>query len=225
MRFVLLLAMSVLLFSRANGHEKRPRAKPIALSGREAMHVKIQKRSSSSFVRKLTKGLKAGSTGKFPPQKVAFKGPSKDFDSSSTSRPAKSQTGPGELPDAQISKSRTDTAKAPASKTIGHSLSNNNETPENRPMPPYRSSEAKDKAKTAEKYEDEKEKSSTVSTLFTGAKKAFDILKPEIPNLKEKDPVGETSEASTLLSVKNGEAGLVGNQDREAENKISKTSD
>ncbi|POW19181.1 hypothetical protein PSHT_04990 [Puccinia striiformis] len=117
---------------------------------REAMRVGMQKRGSSSFVKKLTKGLKAGSPGKGLPKKVAFKGPAKDFDSSSAS-PAKTKpTSPTSM------KSSRDTAKVPVDKKSDDPTSKNNEPSENRPA----SSEAEEKTTTATKEEDKKDKSS-----------------------------------------------------------------
>ncbi|KAH9457015.1 hypothetical protein MJO29_010996 [Puccinia striiformis f. sp. tritici] len=163
MRFIFLLAVLMLLVFISDGQLER-------LEGtREAMRVGMQKRGSSSFVKKLTKGLKAGSPGKGLPKKVAFKGPAKDFDSSSAS-PAKTKpTSPTSM------KSSRDTAKVPVDKKSDDPTSKNNEPSENRPA----SSEAEEKTTTATKEEDKKDKSSPVSTLVSGAKKAVDILKPD----------------------------------------------
>jgi hypothetical protein len=196
-------------------------ANRLGVSHSESMPMRIQRRGGSSIFSKLAKGLKSGSPGKSVPQKVAFKGPSKDFDPSSA---AATKTIPDELPGTQISKTQPDTIKASASKTSGSPMSKKHDAPEIRPGQPYRPSEAAaDQTKPADKDDDKKKKSSTVSTVFNGAKKAFDILKPESPS--EKDAPSETSEASTFLKLKTEESGLVRDGGKETDSMGPTTSD
>ncbi|EFP78052.1 hypothetical protein PGT21_018558 [Puccinia graminis f. sp. tritici] len=219
--FFFLLATFTLLIFRVNGQGNAPEVNRVGLTRSESMPMRIQRRGSSSLVSKLAKGLKIGSPGKSVPQKVAFKGPSKDFDPSSA---AATKTIPDALPGAQIPKTHPDTIKTSASKTSASPMSKKNEAPEIRPGQPYRPSEAAaDQTKPEKKDDDEKEKSSKVSTVLNGAKKAFDILKPESPN--EKDAPSETSEASTFLKLKNEESGLVKDGGKETDSMGPTTSD
>ncbi|KAI9612505.1 hypothetical protein H4Q26_007662 [Puccinia striiformis f. sp. tritici PST-130] len=164
MRFIFLLAVLMLLVFISDGQLER-------LEGtREAMRVGMQKRGSSSFVKKLTKGLKAGSPGKDETHIPNFHEVSRD------------------------------TAKVPVDKKSDDPTSKNNEPSENRPA----SSEAEEKTTTATKEEDKKDKSSPVSTLVSGAKKAFAILKPD--NSKgQNESTGDLFDTSTLPKFKTEE--------------------